>query len=178
MWLLNKSPLKLSSFHYGRGSICIKVSSLGTECFPLVSSWYKETGLHWFQKLSPECLAKEMLVLSGPSHIHLMTKHPIGAWGGWDYTKIALWVPVLGLRVIVTVGTHIHTLPFASVSWCGFSPQKWIESGTVTSLETKLLCTFGRQRLPGCVDGSPFPNSCASVYCAPCRKWKACIGAE
>lgn len=44
IWLLNKSPLKPSSFHDGKGSICIQASSLGTECYLVVNSWWKEMG--------------------------------------------------------------------------------------------------------------------------------------
>lgn len=58
MWLLNKSPLKPSSSHDGKSSICIQVSSPDTECYLIASSWWEERG----PQKSPYGFAKEMVI--------------------------------------------------------------------------------------------------------------------
>lgn len=58
MWLLNKSPLKPSSFHYGRGSICIEVSSLDIECCPYSQQLEERNGISAFPETLSTMLGK------------------------------------------------------------------------------------------------------------------------
>ena len=71
---------------------------------PVVNSWWNKMGFQWFQKLSPWCLAKEMLVFLGLSYDNTY----FWCLGVCMTNKIALWGSSLGLRVTWYVGTP-HT---------------------------------------------------------------------
>lgn len=80
-------------------------------------------GFQRFQKVSPQCLAKEMLVLSDPSYNYLVTKRTVGT-GGVSNCRISSGRPHnLGWGCSGMWEHPPRKLPFASVTCNGFCPQ-------------------------------------------------------